>query len=338
MKKNLFFTLLLLFPLLSHALATPENILHGTCLKSYFQKYLPLQGYKAFAYARNVKTSQDSCGWYAGNLSIQIAEQEALQECRKKYVNASCLIVDSNGIFVANEEDFISTTPPNLTPISKKWKKILYAQAQKVLQGNCLPFFEQYLQDREHKAFAYSLDREGRYACGKGIKGDSIKSAKENAISACERDKIKRDTSMPHSTCRIYAENRQILLHPKDFAFQRTQTISSTRSNNPLFVTAQKSKEKKFFQYVKKGADIYQKSSDGSSLLFSAVEGGSSKIVRYLLRKGLDINEQNNNGDTALHRAFQHSKTYIIGILMQEGANPNIQNKQNQIPYETKKR
>jgi len=336
MKKNLFFTLLLLLPLLGHAVSTPENTLHGTCLSSYFKRYLPLQGYKAFAYARNAKTSQDSCGWYAGNMNVQISEQEALQECRKKYVNASCVIVDSNGIFVANEQDFISTTPPNLTPISKKWKKILSGEAKKVLQGNCVPFFAQYLKDREHKAFAYSLDREGRYACGKGVKDKSLKSAKRNALSACERDKVKRDTSMPHSTCRIYAENRQILLYPRDFTFKLV--TKTTKSTKPLFIAAQKGKEKTFFKLVKKRANIYQKSPDGSTLLFAAVDGGNTKIVRYLLQKGLDINAQNNKEETVLHIAFQKSKTYIIGILMQNGANPNIRNKQNKIPYETRKK
>ena len=335
MKKNLFFTLLLMLPISGQATSTPENILHGTCLNSYFKRYLPLQGYKAFAYARNTKTSQDSCGWYAGNRSIHIAEQEALKECRKKYVKASCAIVDSNGIFIAKEQDFIQVTPPNLKPISTKWKKILYGEAKKVLQGNCLPFFEQYLKEREHKAFAYSLDREGRYACGKAVKNSSIKSAKINALNACERDKVKRDTNMPHTQCRIYAENRQVFLYPKDFSFKlQTKPTNSKKSNKALFIIALDANEKKFFQLLKKRGDIYQKATDNSTLLFAAVEGGNTKIVRYLLRKKLKINAKNNNGDTALHIAFKKSKTYIIGLLMQHGANPNIKNKQYKTAYE----
>jgi len=245
--------LLLLLPLLLQATVNPENVLAGSCLKDYQNAYQKLKTHKAFVYAREEKTGKDRCSWNYGSDTPENAKKSALKNCRKYQLNAECKVVDIDGNYLVKKGDFSYIEPvPKLT-LSDDEKKRLMKEAETLILGNCLPFFKKHLLKKAHKAFAYSLDADGKYACGESSGGSVFISSKRIAISACQRNKQERGKNKPKSECKIYAENNKIVLSPSDFNVKIIKKSQKTLSSKEYKKLLDKAKE-----IINEGPCLYQ--------------------------------------------------------------------------------
>jgi len=356
---------LLLLPIYLSANLSPKNVMTSSCLQSYQQAYQSHKTHKAFSYAREAETGTDRCGWGYGNATIEEAKKAAMKQCTEHQLNAECKIVDIDGKFIAKEGDFSYVTPPDNTPLTTTQKEALLKEAKALILGNCLPFFEGYLQDSGYKAFAYSLDSDGKYACGKTYKNNTRIASQKGSIQGCQNNKRKRGAQTPKSPCKIYAQGNKILLKASDFHIALRDTkedyieaifrgnlqkiknyvvegmdvnAASKDGMTPLFVAAGKNDEAFFHALISKGASIKHQAKDSSSLLIAATLGQNPNIVRYLLDKGLDINAKGRDGNTALHTALMTLNTYLASVLMQEGADADIKNDKGLSGYDIAKK
>lgn len=80
-------------------------------------------------------------------------------------------------LFLLPLVSYASITPEN-RPLSSKEITNLMKKAKPVILGNCYPFFEAYLKAKGHKSFGYSLDADGKYACGNSYRNQTEKSLK----------------------------------------------------------------------------------------------------------------------------------------------------------------
>lgn len=144
--------LLFLLPLFLQATVNPENILSTSCLKDYQNTYQKHQKHKAFSYAKEEKTGITRCGWGYGYDNVTDAKKGAMKQCTKHNLNAECKLVDVDGEYLVKKGDFSYIEPVK--------------EAKTLILGNCLPFFKKHLAKKGHKSFAYSLDADGKYACG----------------------------------------------------------------------------------------------------------------------------------------------------------------------------
>ncbi len=244
---------LLLLPLISQANIKPENVISASCLKSYQKTYQTLKTHKAFSYARESKTGKDRCGWGYGYNNIEDAKKSAMKQCAKHHLNAECMIVDVDGKFLVKKGDFSFIAPPNNTPLSTKEEEALINEAKMLIQGNCLPFFKKYLKENGHKVFAYSLDGDGKYACGKSTKSAVLKIAEKNSLNACKKNKNKRGENRPKSPCKPYAHGNKIILKSSDFGITLTAKSDKYLSSEEYKNYLNKSKE-----IINEGPCLYQ--------------------------------------------------------------------------------
>ena len=240
---NKLLSIILLFSVLTYAKILPENIMTTSCLNSYKIAYKNHKSHKAFSYARETKTGKDRCGWGYGYNTIEEAKQRAIKQCAKYNLNAECHIVDEDGKFMVKKGDYIFITPLDNTPLTKEEKKSLMTEAKPLVLGNCLPFFKDYLNDKGHKAFAYSLDTDGKYACGKIYQSNTSIIAKEGAIKGCETNKAKRGKNKPKSPCRVYAKANDILLKAEDFGIKLEKKSHKYLSSKEYSVYLNKAKK-----------------------------------------------------------------------------------------------
>jgi ankyrin repeat protein len=238
--------LLLLLPLLLQATVSPENVLADKCLKDYETIYKKQKKHKAFVYAREAKTGKDRCSWNYGSDTPENAKKRALQSCRKYQLNAECKVIDIDGKYLVKKNDFSYIEPvPNLS-LSDDEKKRLMKEAEEIIIGKCLPFFKKYLAKKAHKAFAYSLDDNGKYVCGEFSGATLLTAAKRSAIAACQRNR-------PKNECKIYAENNKIVLSPSDFNVKIIKKSQKMLSSKEYQALLDKAKE-----IINEGACLYQ--------------------------------------------------------------------------------
>ena len=208
-----------------NAKALPENVLTKSCLNSYFNSYKNKTDHKAFVYARESDTGKDRCGWGYGHKTAKEAKKTAMKQCASFQLNAECIIVDVDGEYLVKEGDFTLISQPDDTPLSEVDKEKLLNEVKTLIRGNCLPFFNDYLKDKGHKAFGYSLDADGKFACGKIYGSSTMVAAKNGAIKGCQNNKNKRGKKKPKSPCKLYAEGNKILLQAKDFGIVGLPTM-----------------------------------------------------------------------------------------------------------------
>jgi len=212
--------LLLLTWLLPHTLFAnmqPKNVLAKSCLE-YYKTYEGQGKHKAFVYARETETGKDRCNWAYGHASAKEAVDSAMKGCQSVMLNAECILLDSDGTFKVADGTFTALEPADDTPLSEEEKKKLSDEAKSLILGNCSPFFtKNYLEAKGHKSFGYSIDANGHYACGYSYGNQTEKISKKRAIKSCEDNKLKRGKKAPKSPCKVYATNKHILLHEKDF-------------------------------------------------------------------------------------------------------------------------
>ena len=235
MKKLL---LLTLFAHMLYADMPPENILTKNCLQSYLTTYKNQKDHKAFVYARESDTGKDRCGWGYGYESVEKAEKGAMKQCTGFQLNAECIIVDVDGEYLVKEGDFTAISQPDDTPLTSEEEGKLLSDAKPFILGNCLPFFKDYLKDKGHKAFAYSLDADGTYACGKIYNTSTRVAADKGALKGCDNNKQKRGKKKPKSPCKVYAKGNKILLETTDF-------VNSTVAKQEQLITNEAKKIKK---------------------------------------------------------------------------------------------
>jgi hypothetical protein len=233
-----------------YASVVPEKILTKSCLNSYLNTYKSQKDHKAFVYARESETGKDRCGWGYGYESVKEAKKGAMKQCTGFYLNAECIIVDADGEYLVKEGDFSTISQPDDTPLSTKEEEKLLNSAKELIHGNCLPFFKAYLKDKGHKSFAYSLDTQGKYACGKTYGHSTLLTADKGALKSCEDNKYQRGTQKPKSPCRVYAKGNKIVLETKDFALVKVEKELSDEA----YTTALK----KAKTMVKKGPCLFQ--------------------------------------------------------------------------------
>ena len=196
---------------------SPDNVLAKNCLNSYKNSYLSQRDHKAFVYARERDTGKDRCNWAYGYSSIEEAIESAMKGCQSVVLNAECKVVDKDGLFDVSEGAFTKLVPIDDTPLGKEERAALHQEAKGVIRGNCLPFFEKnYLSAKGHKAFAYSIDANGNYACGYAYGHSLIEASKKQAIKSCGDNKLKRGNKAPKSPCKVYAVDKKIVLSLSD--------------------------------------------------------------------------------------------------------------------------
>jgi hypothetical protein len=229
---NKLFALTLLFSTIIWAEILPENIMAQNCLNSYKVAYKNQKLHKAFSYARETKTGKDRCGWSYGYNTVDEAKKSAMRYCTKHNLNAECHIVDEDGKFMVKKGDYSLITPADNRPLTTEERKHLMDEAKLFVLGNCLPFFKDYLNDKGHKAFAYSLDADGKYACGKIYQSNMPNIAREGAIKGCQNNKVKRGKNKPTNPCLVYAEGNKILFKAKDLDFKMEKKSSRYLSSD----------------------------------------------------------------------------------------------------------
>lgn len=195
----------------------PEQVLAKNCLNSYKNSYLEQKEHKAFVYARESDTGKDRCGWGYGYATVEEARNGAMKQCADFQLNAECKIIDVDGVYLVKSGDFSPITPPDNTLLTEAEEEQLLEEARSLIRGNCLPFFKDYLKDKGHKVFAYSLDADGKYACGKTYQHTTLIAAQNGAIKGCQDNKNQRGNMKPKSPCKHYAQGNKILLTQKDF-------------------------------------------------------------------------------------------------------------------------
>jgi len=211
----------LIISLSLHAQILPKNVLGNNCLEYYKNSYLTQKSHKAFVYAREKATDKDRCNWAYGYTNTKEAIDMAMKGCQSFLLNAECTLVDTDGTFKVAEGVFSTLTSADNTPLTKAEKEKMTQQAQGLILGNCLPFFKQkYLDAKEHKSFAYSIDLNGNYACGYSYKNQTENVSKKSAIDACKRNKLERGDKSPKSACKIFATNKKVLLSANDFGIK----------------------------------------------------------------------------------------------------------------------
>ena len=76
---------------------------------------------------------------------------------------------------------------------------------------------------------------------------------------------------------------------------------------------------------LEKGADIDNKTKDGSTAFYLSVKNNHPKIVKLLLEKGADIDNKTKDGFTALHIAVRDNRLDIVKLLLEKGANIDME-------------
>jgi len=236
-----------------HAGVLPEKVLTKNCLNDYLNSYKIQKDHKAFVYARENETGKDRCGWGYGYESVEEAKKGAMKQCTGFQLNAECIIIDTDGEYLVKEGDFSPITQPDDTPLGKEEKQSLLTEAKVLIRGNCLPFFKDYLNDKGHKVFAYSLDSDGKYACGKTYRNATLVAAKIGAIKGCNDNKAKRGKKKSKSPCKLYAEGNKILLNAKDFGMNELPKVDKILGNDEYLAKLNKAKT-----MIKKGACLFQ--------------------------------------------------------------------------------
>ena len=296
MKKLL---LLTLFTYMLQAEVLPKNILAKSCLNSYLHAYKSKKDHKAFVYAREKETDKDRCNWSYGYASTEEAIDSAMKGCQSVLLNAECMLVDTDANFTVEDGLFSTLKPVDNTPLSTNEIDILMKEAKSIIRGNCLPFFEKYLNINEHKSFGYSVDVDGKYACGYSYSNQTEKISKKQAIKSCEDNKRKRGTKAPKSSCKVYATNKQVLLHANDYGIDLASKTDNKLTQDEYDVLLLKAKTLikdwpcliQFKYYLKSGqhnAYYLAKSNDGKEVCGRSEDAFTLDVAKQKAQKSCE--------------------------------------------------
>ncbi len=221
----------------------PEEVLFKSCLANYNGTYASFSEHKAFAYARDDDASLDRCTWSYGTTTVKEAEKSALKECSRIAFSAECKIIDSDGHWLVDKEDYPQIQQSKKITLSKQEIQQIMGTAKNIIQGNCLPFFKDHLKAEGFKAFSYSMDANGNYACGRTYSNNTPQIASQQSITGCQDNKKKRGNKAPKSQCVVYAEGNEIILSEKDFNFAITPKTDRYLTSNEYDSRLQQAKQ-----------------------------------------------------------------------------------------------
>jgi ankyrin repeat protein len=91
--------------------------------------------------------------------------------------------------------------------------------------------------------------------------------------------------------------------------------------------------EKLFDAMVERKASLDVPNEEGGTLLHSAAQGGSLRIVKTLVDRGFDVNKKDQFGWVPLHLAAEQGHKDVILFLLDKGADINARNTLGQTPY-----
>lgn len=200
-----------------YAQVAPKNILLNKCLFSYTTHYKYLKGNKAFAYVRVQLGEEDYCTWSHQASSVVNARTSALNACKQQNINAQCKIVDVDNTWLVQEGDFSTIMPPDNTPLSKQQHTMLSNKAKNIVLGECLVLFDTHMKDKGHKVFAYSVDEDGKYACGATREHQTLRKAALDALEKCKETKKYMGKKAPKHSCLAFSDGKNILVGVNDY-------------------------------------------------------------------------------------------------------------------------
>ena len=191
----------------------------------------------------------------------------------------------------------------------------LHDQAMDIIGStDCRNRFRQYIDKKNPKAFAYTVDPRGYYSqCNAVFDSDD---ATQIALSDCNkaRDKSKYITKFSPE-CKLLAQDNTLLLTMADFALKPHELNLSFAAQRKSLTFIKK--------LVKEGANIQQKNSFGSTPLLKAAQEGRLDVVEYFLEQGADINHKQERGFAPLSIAALRSNTSLVSFLLSKGADIN---------------
>jgi len=231
MKKITLLFILFAYTYFTFAQVAPKNILLQKCLFSYAKIYKILKGHKAFAYARVSLGEKDYCAWSQETNNVENARKFALNGCKQAHIDAPCKIIDIDNKWLVQEEDFSRIEPPDNTPLSQKELDALTSKTKNILVGKCIPLFQEHLHHRGHKVFAYSIDKEGQYACATAKEQETLRQAAIIALDKCEKKRTSMEKKAPKHRCLSLSDGRNILIGARDF-----NLTLNAKSNLPLSI------------------------------------------------------------------------------------------------------
>ncbi len=200
-----------------NAQVAPKNILLNKCFFSYTIYYPYLKENKAFAYVRVPLGEEDYCTWSHNASSIENARTSALNACKQQNINAECKIIDVNNNWLVQESDFSIIIPPDNIPLSQQKYTMLTNKAKDIVLGTCFVLFDTHMKDKGHKVFAYSVDEDGKYACGVTHKYQTLRQAALDAIERCEETKRSMGKEAPKHPCLPFSDGKNILAGVHDY-------------------------------------------------------------------------------------------------------------------------
>ncbi len=101
--------------------------------------------------------------------------------------------------------------------------------------------------------------------------------------------------------------------------------LSNNNNENALHLTASNTKDVKIIDFfIKKGADIHQKTTNGYTPFLNAAKGSNLVVIEKLIPITKDINQQNKEGFSALTFATQSINFEAFKILKEKGADVNV--------------
>ncbi len=206
----------------------------GNCFP-FFKAYLQSKGHKSFGYSLDAD-GKYACGNSYKNQTEKISKEGAIKACNDNKLKRGenrpeniCKIYAIGNKIVAKEGDFPKYKPADNTPLSPKEKTAILEKANKLIKGNCAPFFEKYLSYDGYKAFGYALDSDGKFCCGQQSFQGSQKLADEGSMRFCNKDHAKYNLQSP---CKLFARGNKILLSSEDYEVEEKQKLPFVESNN----------------------------------------------------------------------------------------------------------
>ncbi len=100
----------------------------------------------------------------------------------------------------------------------------------------------------------------------------------------------------------------------------------------PLLEAARAGKLDELNDLIDEGADLGQRSKDGSTALILAARYGKQDIIKRLVQEGADVNAGNDAGDTPLIAAIRGFQPYSVRVLLTAGADVRVADKDGNTP------
>ncbi|WP_315981367.1 hypothetical protein [Aliamphritea spongicola] len=243
---------------------------------------------RAFAYGYNPETDRSACGWAHRVNSDEIAMQKAVQECNEAGLEVDCQVIGLNGEWVADESLLTPLVEVSGSVLSRSEKQQVLDQVESFLLGDCKQQLKGYLQGNGLKAFAYSVDPLGRYACGVGAGTRNNAQSGVKALAACEEARQGMKASkQPDAACQVLLAGNQLQLSVADYGVDFTPPAESLLTDVGLLELQQTaaymlegSCNRKFLRYLEKpGHKVFAYAVEGKKAVCASEDKAISRAA-----------------------------------------------------------